>query len=32
MYGDDHLLAKSHDVMFSTTMDWLNTVFADVSS
>jgi predicted alpha/beta-hydrolase family hydrolase len=32
MYGDDHLLAKSHDVMFSTTMDWLGTVFSGVSS
>jgi alpha/beta superfamily hydrolase len=32
MYGDDHLLAKSHDVMLSTTMDWLGTVFAGVSS
>ena len=32
MYGDDHLLAKSHDVMFSTTMDWLGTVFSGASS
>jgi pimeloyl-ACP methyl ester carboxylesterase len=32
MHGDDHLLSKSHDVMFSTTMDWLNTVFAGVAS
>jgi predicted alpha/beta-hydrolase family hydrolase len=32
MYGDDHLLAKSHVVMFSTTMDWLGTVFSGVSS
>ena len=32
MHGDDHLLVKSHDVMFSTTMDWLNTVFAGVAS
>ena len=32
MHGDDHLLAKSHDVMFSTTMEWLNTVFAGVAS
>lgn len=32
MYGDDHLLAKSHDTMFATTMQWLNTVFARVGS
>ena len=32
MHGDDHLLVKSHDVMFSTTMDWLNTVFAGATS
>ena len=32
MHGDDHLLVKSHDVMFSTTMEWLNTVFAGVTS
>lgn len=32
MNGDDHLLAKSHDVMFSTTMNWLGTVFSGVSS
>ena len=32
MHGDDHLLAKSHDVMFSTTMEWLNTVFAGAAS
>jgi len=32
MHGDDHLLAKSHDVMFSTTMEWLNTVFAGANS
>jgi len=32
MHGDDHLLVKSHDVMFSTTMEWLNTVFTGVAS
>ncbi|MFZ4112675.1 MAG: alpha/beta hydrolase [Ilumatobacteraceae bacterium] len=32
MHGDDHLLVKSHDVMFSSTMEWLNTVFAGVAS
>ena len=32
MHGDDHLLVKSHEVMFSTTMDWLNTVFAGATS
>jgi len=32
MHGDDHLLVKSHDVMFSSTMEWLNTVFAGVTS
>jgi hypothetical protein len=26
MPGDDHLLAKSHDVMFETTMKWLDEV------
>ena len=32
MHGDDHLLVKSHDVMFASTMEWLNTVFAGVAS
>ena len=32
MHGDDHLLVKSHDVMFSTTMEWLHTVFAGIAS
>jgi hypothetical protein len=26
MPGDDHLLAKSHDVLFETTMKWLDEV------
>lgn len=29
MPGDDHLLAKSHDVMFETVMTWLDEVFKD---
>ena len=28
MPGDDHLLARSHDVMLSTTLAWLDDVFA----
>ena len=32
MHGDDHLLVKSHDVMFSDTMEWLNAVFTGVAS
>jgi hypothetical protein len=27
MHGDDHLLAKSHDVMHETVMNWLTHVF-----
>lgn len=27
MYGDDHLLAKSHDVMYETVMNWLTQIF-----
>jgi hypothetical protein len=32
MYGDDHLLANSHDQMFETTMAWLDTVFTGVGA
>lgn len=28
MHGDDHMLAKSHDVMYESVMNWLNDVFA----
>ena len=30
MPGDDHLLAKSHDVMLETTLTWIDKVFANV--
>ena len=29
MPGDDHLLAKSHDVMLETTLTWIDKVFAN---
>lgn len=32
MHGDDHLLANSHDLMFETTMSWLDSVFAGVGA
>lgn len=31
MPGDDHLLAKSHDIMFATVMSWLDGVFGETS-